>query len=106
MITAMELLRAVRDSGRTLGQLARQMTRYPQVLVNVRVRTKPKLETLAGVKAEMDRLEGELEGRGRLLVRYSGTENLARVMIEGQDLASIQGQADHLARAIADAIGE
>ena len=106
IITAIELLRAVRDSGRTLGQLARQMTRYPQVLVNVRVRTKPKLETLAGVKAEMDRLEGELKGRGRLLVRYSGTENLARVMIEGQDLASIQGQADHLARAIADAIGE
>jgi phosphoglucosamine mutase len=106
IITAIELLRAVRDSGRTLGQLARQMTRYPQVLVNVRVRTKPKLETLAGVKAEMDRVEGELEGRGRLLVRYSGTENLARVMIEGQDLASIEEQADHLARAIADAIGE
>ncbi|HTG14274.1 MAG TPA: phosphoglucosamine mutase [Blastocatellia bacterium] len=106
IITAIELLRAVRDSGRTLGQLARQMTRYPQVLVNVRVRTKPKLETLAGVKAEMDRLEGELEGRGRLLVRYSGTENLARVMIEGQDLASIKEQADHLARVIADAIGE
>jgi phosphoglucosamine mutase len=106
IITAIELLRAVRDSGRTLGQLARQMTRYPQVLVNVRVRTKPKLETLAGVKAEMDRLEGELKGRGRLLVRYSGTENLARVMIEGQDLASIREQADHLARTIVDAIGE
>lgn len=106
MITAIELLRAVQDSGRTLGQLARQMTRYPQVLVNVRVRTKPKLETLAGVKAEMDRLEDELKGRGRLLVRYSGTENLARVMIEGQDLASIKEQADLLARLIADEIGE
>lgn len=106
LITAIELLRAVRESGRTLGQLARQMTRYPQVLVNVRVRTKPVLETLAGVKAEMARLESELEGRGRLLVRYSGTENLARVMIEGEDEARIKEQAHRLAATIAEAIGE
>ncbi len=106
MITAIELLRAVRESGRTLGQLARQMTRYPQVLVNVRVRTKPVLETLAGVKAEMARLESELEGRGRLLVRYSGTENLARVMIEGEDETRIKEQARRLAAIIAEAIGE
>jgi phosphoglucosamine mutase len=106
LITAIELLRAVRESGRTLGQLARQMTRYPQVLVNVHVRTKPVLETLAEVKAEMSRLESELEGRGRLLVRYSGTENLARVMIEGQDETSIQEQAHRLAAIITEAIGE
>lgn len=106
LITAIELLRAVRESGRTLGQLARQMTRYPQVLVNVRVRTKPNLETLAEVNAEMKRLESELEGRGRLLVRYSGTENLARVMIEGEDLRIITEQAHRLAAAIKEAIGE
>ena len=106
LITAIELLRAVRESGRTLGQLARRMTRYPQVLVNVRVRGKPALETLAGVKAEMDRLETELQGRGRLLVRYSGTENLARVMIEGEDETSIKEQAHRLAAIIVEAIGE
>ncbi|MFY9607254.1 MAG: phosphoglucosamine mutase [Blastocatellia bacterium] len=106
LITAIELLRAVRESGRTLGQLARQMTRYPQVLVNVRVRTKPVLETLAAVKAEMARLENELKGRGRLLVRYSGTENLARVMIEGEDETSIEEQAHRLAAIITEAIGE
>lgn len=105
LITAIELLRAVRESGRTLGQLARQMTRYPQVLVNVRVRTKPKLETLEAVNAEMKRLESELNGRGRLLVRYSGTENLARVMIEGEDLSTITEQAHRLAALITNAIG-
>jgi phosphoglucosamine mutase len=106
LITAIELLRAVRESGRTLGQLSRQMTRYPQVLVNVRVRTKPGLETLPGVNAEMARLESELEGRGRLLVRYSGTENLARVMIEGENETTIKEQAHRLAAIIAEAIGE
>ncbi len=106
LITAIELLRAVRESGRTLGQLARQMTRFPQVLVNVRVRTKPRLETLAEVNAEMARLESELEGRGRLLVRYSGTENLARVMIEGEDETTIKEQADRLAAIIVEAIGD
>ncbi|MEK6300915.1 MAG: phosphoglucosamine mutase [Acidobacteriota bacterium] len=106
LITAIELLRAVKDSGRTLGQLARQMTRYPQVLVNVRVRSKPELETLAEVNDEMERVKNELDGRGRLLVRYSGTENLARVMIEGEDQATIAEQAHRLAAVISKAIGE
>ena len=106
LITAIELLRAVRESGRTLGQLARQMTRYPQVLVNVRVRSKPELEEIAEVRAEMDRVRGELKGRGRLLVRYSGTENLARVMMEGEDKAMITEQAHRLAAVITKAIGE
>ena len=106
MITAIELLRAVRDSGRTLSQLASQMTRYPQVLVNVRVRNKPPLDSLPEVRAETERLERALEGRGRLLVRYSGTENLARVMIEGKDETKIREQANGLADIIKKAIGE
>jgi phosphoglucosamine mutase len=106
LITAIELLRAVRESRRSLGQLARQMTRYPQVLINVRVRTKPELETLLEVNEEMKRTESELAGHGRLLVRYSGTENLARVMIEGEDHATITKQARRLADVITAAIGE
>ena len=106
MITALELLRVIRDSGQPLSALASQMTRFPQVLVNVRVRSKPPLESLPEVKAELDRVETELQGRGRLLVRYSGTENLARVMIEGEDQARIEEGARHLAGVIRDAIGE
>ena len=106
MITAIELLRAVLDSGHSLGRLAEQMTRYPQLLVNIRVRNKPPLDTLPEVKTECDRVERALEGHGRLLVRYSGTENLARVMIEGQDEIKIREQASRIAEAIRKAIGE
>ncbi len=106
MITAIELLRAVRHSGRRLSELASQMKRFPQVLVNVRVRSKPELDELPEVKAAMDQLENELQGRGRLLVRYSGTENLARVMIEGEDQKKIEAQANHLADCIKRTIGE
>ena len=106
MITAIELLRAVLDSGRSLDQLAAGMTRFPQLLVNVRVRSKPPLDTLPEVKAESDRVERELHGRGRLLLRYSGTENLARVMIEGEDENKVREQANRIAEAIRLAIGE
>ena len=106
MITAIELLRAVLASGRSLGNLATQMTRYPQLLVNIPVRSKPPIETLPEVVAEIERVERELEGRGRLLVRYSGTENLARVMIEGEDESKVKEQANLIAEALRRAIGE
>lgn len=105
IITALELLRVIRDSGRPLSALASQMTKFPQVLVNVRVRSKPPLESLPEVQAEIDRVETELRGMGRLLVRYSGTENLARVMIEGEDQRKIEERADHIAGVIRRAIG-
>jgi phosphoglucosamine mutase len=105
MITAIELLRAIRNSGRSLSQLTAAMKTYPQVLVNVYVNSKPVLESIPDVKAAMDALEDEMQGRGRLLVRYSGTENLARVMIEGEDQAIIEEQAKRLAAVIKAAIG-
>ncbi len=105
LITAIELLRAIRESERSLGELASRMTRYPQVLVNVRVRSKPPFETIPQVKSEADRVERDLEGRGRLLLRYSGTENLARVMIEGEDEEKINEQANQLAEIIRQTIG-
>jgi len=106
MITAIEMLRAVRSTARPIGRIASQMTRYPQILVNVRVRVKPPLETLPEVKDAIESLERNLRDRGRLLLRYSGTENLARVMIEGENEAEIADQANHLAGVIRKAIGE
>ena len=106
IITAIELLRVVKERGRTLTELASEMKRYPQVLVNVRVSAKPPLETIPEIKTEIKKLEEELQGRGRLLVRYSGTENLARVMIEGEQQRQIEEQAEALAETIRRAIGE
>jgi phosphoglucosamine mutase len=106
MITAIELLRAVKASGRSLAALAGEMKRYPQVLVNVRVSRKVPFDQIPEVNAAIHQLENELQGRGRLLVRYSGTENLARVMIEGEEQERIEAQADALADCIRAAIGE
>lgn len=105
IITAIELLRAVKEAGRDINELATEMKRYPQVLVNVRVKSKPRLQSVPEIRAEIDRLENEMQGRGRLLVRYSGTENLARVMIEGEDQQGIERQANSLAEVIKRAIG-
>ncbi len=105
IVTALEVLRAVLASGRTLGGLASEMKTYPQVLVNVRVKSKPPLHRVPDVQTEVEKLELVLQGRGRLLVRYSGTENLARVMIEGEDQTIIEQQAHHLAKVIQQAIG-
>jgi phosphoglucosamine mutase len=105
IITAIEVLRAVKESGRTLGDLASELKKFPQVLVNVRVASKPPLESLHEVAAEIRRVEDEMQGRGRLLIRYSGTEQIARVMIEGEDQATIERQAARIAEVIKKSIG-
>ena len=105
LITAIEMLRAISESNQTLAALRSDMKEFPQVLINVRVRSKPPIETLPDVSSEILRLEQDMQGRGRLLVRYSGTENLARVMIEGEDPKTIKEQATRLASIIERAIG-
>jgi phosphoglucosamine mutase len=102
IITALEVLRAMAESGRSLSELTSGFTRCPQVMLNVRVARKPPFDTIAPIKAAAAALEEELAGQGRLLLRYSGTENLARVMIEGQDEATIRRQAEELAQIIKD----
>ncbi len=94
--TALQLLRAVSDSRRSIGQLAEGMVRLPQILTNLRISRKVPLQELPEIQATIERLEGELEGAGRILVRYSGTENIVRIMIEGRDQAIIERQATEL----------
>lgn len=105
LITTIFLLRVMRDEQRSLGQLTSGMNRYPQILVNVRVRQKRPFEELPGVQRVAREIEAELDSRGRLLLRYSGTEPLARVMIEGESDREIKTQADRLANAIRAEIG-
>lgn len=105
MISALEILRVMAESKRSLSQLTAGFTRYPQILLNIRVASKPPLDSIAPIKAAMDAVEQELGNRGRLLVRYSGTENLARVMIEGEHEPTIRQQAESLAQLIKEHIG-
>ncbi|MFN6202432.1 MAG: phosphoglucosamine mutase [Acidobacteriota bacterium] len=100
MLSALEILRVVIESGRPVADLAAGMERMPQVLINLPVSHKVPFEEMPAVTAELSRLENEMAGNGRILLRYSGTENLVRIMIEGSDETTIRGQAESLARLI------
>ncbi|MBX3266499.1 MAG: phosphoglucosamine mutase [Acidobacteria bacterium] len=105
MMTALLVLNAMTTSGKPLGELAAGFARLPQVLVNQRVREKVPFETVPAIQAAADDAERKLAGQGRLLLRYSGTENLARVMIEGRDQSEIEEMANGIAAVIREAIG-
>jgi phosphoglucosamine mutase len=97
ILSALALLAVMRESGEALASLASCMRKFPQVLVNVPVARKPPIESLSGVTERVKRFEREMNGTGRILLRYSGTESLARVMIEGADDTRIRAMADELA---------
>jgi phosphoglucosamine mutase len=100
IVTALSVLRVMAETGRELADLASELATFPQVLVNVRVREKRELRSVPVIAEVLDRIEGRLAGEGRLLVRYSGTEPLLRVMIEGRNQQEIQGWASEIAAAV------
>jgi phosphoglucosamine mutase len=105
ILSALALLAVMRESGERLASLATCMRKFPQVLVNVPVSRKPPIDSLPGVVARIRVFEDEMNGTGRILVRYSGTESLARVMIEGADPDRIRAMADDLASTIRRELG-
>lgn len=105
LCTALNVLRTVALTGRTLADLAADLISYPQVLLNVRVRTKPDLPTVPAVSTAISRVEEYVAGQGRVLVRYSGTEPLLRVMIEGQDENQIKAWAQQIVDVVKQELG-
>jgi phosphoglucosamine mutase len=97
IVAALRVLAIMARESKPLSELAKVMTRTPQVLVNTVVDKKVPLDQLADVTRLITAIEAELGGDGRVLVRYSGTEAKARVMIEGMDEAKIKGWADEIA---------
>lgn len=97
MMTALFLLEVLCSTGKSLSETTAGFTRFPQILVNVKVGEKRPFEEVAEIAEASKQLETELGEKGRLLLRYSGTENLARVMIEGENQAEIEHQAHWLA---------
>jgi phosphoglucosamine mutase len=100
MMTTLFLLEALRENNKSLSEMKSGFKRFPQVLVNVKVGKKLPFETIAEIAKAAKTVENQLGQNGRLLLRYSGTENLARVMIEGKNQAQIEAQANHLAEII------
>jgi phosphoglucosamine mutase len=100
LATSLGVLRTMAATGRELADLAAELTNYPQVLMNLRVQERVDLKTLPTVAAVMESVESRLAGQGRLLVRYSGTEPLLRVMLEGRDEAEIRRWAQEILDAV------
>ena len=97
---ALNLLAVMKRTGKRLSQLAQCFTPSPQAQINVVVKEKRSLETLDGVRKAIAEAEKVLGGEGRVLVRFSGTENKARVLVEGPDGAAIQAHAERIADAL------
>jgi phosphoglucosamine mutase len=100
LLTALRVFEAMRKSGKDLDALTAELEVYPQLLVNVRLKTKRPLEELDGANKAIRIAEAEFGDAGRILVRFSGTEPLARVMVEGPEIKRVE----HFAHSIADAI--
>ncbi len=100
ILSSLKLLQIVKQSGKTLAELADEMEQYPQILINVRVKDKNGWEEKAEIRQAIETAQSELADTGRILVRASGTENLLRVMVEGKQ----QEQIERLANQIADVV--
>jgi phosphoglucosamine mutase len=105
LATSLHVLRTMAATGRELGDLASELTSFPQVLLNVRVAERVDLKTVPEVVAAMSAVESRLEGHGRLLVRYSGTEPLLRVMLEGRDEGDIRRWGQEIVDAVTEHVG-
>lgn len=105
MLAALQLLQVIMDAGKPLSTLANAMTVYPQKLVNVDVSAKPDIDTIPEIKASIESAEKELKGKGRVLVRYSGTQPMCRVMVEATTDTLAETYCQQIAGAIFDKIG-
>jgi phosphoglucosamine mutase len=105
LATSLHVVRTMAATGRTLADLASELTTYPQVLMNVRVERRVELRTIPEVAAVMSDVEQRLAGNGRLLVRYSGTEPLLRVMLEGKDATEIRRWGQEIIDAVKQHVG-
>ena len=100
LVSALQVLKACARSGKSLAQLLEQVTLFPQTLINVRLQPGQDWKKNAKLDAETERLRAELEGKGRVLIRPSGTEPVLRVMVEASDEAVAQRAAERLAEAV------
>ena len=105
MLTALRVFEVMRASGTGLDELTSELQVYPQRLVNVRVRERKPIDELPGVKAAIHDAEKSFGDSGRVLVRFSGTEPLARVMVEGPDIERVERFANHIATEIRAELG-
>ncbi|WP_022661585.1 phosphoglucosamine mutase [Paucidesulfovibrio longus] len=104
LLAALQLIRIMVEKQRPLSELSHLLTLFPQRLKNVRVERKIPFDTVPSVAEAVCQAEKELEGKGRVLLRYSGTESLARVMVEGEDEAKVENLTDRLCEVLRECL--
>jgi phosphoglucosamine mutase len=105
LLTALVVLDLIARSGKSIEELTADLRVFPQVIVNVKVREKKPLSSIPAVAASIKAAEDELRDSGRVVIRYSGTEALARVMIEAESEAAMHHHAESIANAIRTELG-
>jgi phosphoglucosamine mutase len=106
IVSALQILRVMIETGQPLSQLKKVLKKYPQAQRNLRVKDKPPIDTLSDVRSLLAEAEAALEGKGRVLLRYSGTEPKIRLLIEGREQDVIDAYADRIASALMATIGD
>lgn len=105
LLTALQMLRVMKETATSLNVLAKCITKFPQILVNIKVKERRPFEDIPLLNERLEAFNTKLKDNGRILLRYSGTENLARVMVEGRDQDLITDIANSLAEQIKNEIG-
>lgn len=105
LISALQILSLMKRSKKPLSELAKAMTAVPQILVNIKVKQKPVLESIPEIDRAIQENNRRLNGSGRVLIRYSGTEPLLRIMVEGEHASVVKDVAEELARVVQAHIG-
>lgn len=106
LVSALQVMRIMMETGKKLSELSQVVQRYPQICLNVPVVSKPPLGTLTHVQGRVSEVEKQLGDKGRVLIRYSGTEPICRVMVEGIEEQQVHQFADQIATAVKEEIGE
>ena len=101
----LNVIEAMQTENKPLSELSNIMTVYPQALINVEVHTKPVIESVPPILEAVRSVESDLGEQGRVLVRYSGTQPLCRVMVEGPDESKTRGYCEQIADIISNSIG-
>jgi len=106
ILSALKIANLVLEEGCSLSDLARGFEKFPQVLINVRVREKPDFSQIAEIERDIEAAQESLGGKGRVVIRYSGTEPLVRIMLEGESAGEIKKYAEGIAARFHEQLGE
>jgi phosphoglucosamine mutase len=104
IVSALQVMAETWKTRKTLHELKNGMEKYPQCLINVRIRERVNIDNVESIRKVKDAVQRELNGTGRVLLRPSGTEPLIRVMVEGRDLQQVRAMANRLADAVSESL--